>query len=44
MKRRGVSGREVTTDFRRKIIQMTSQRKNEIDLTIYTEQLLYLQN
>ena len=29
MKRRGVSGREVTISFRGKIIKMDSQRKNE---------------
>ena len=43
MKKRGVGGREVTISFRRKIIKMASQRKNERDLTIYTEQILYLQ-
>ena len=30
-------GREVTISFRGKVIKMASQRKNEIDLTIYTE-------
>ena len=43
MKKRGVGGREVTISFRRKIIKMASQRKNERDLTIYTEQIPYLQ-
>ena len=43
MKRRGVGGREVTIGFRRKVIKMASQRKNERDLTIYKEQMLYLQ-
>ena len=43
MKKRGVGGREVTISFRGKIIKMASQRKNERDLTIYTEQILYLQ-
>ena len=42
MKRRR-GGREVTISFRGKIIKMASQRKNERDLTIYTEQMLYLQ-
>ena len=42
MKRRGISSKEVTS-FRGKIIKMAaSQRKNERDLTIYTEQI-YLQ-
>ena len=43
MKKRGVGGREVTISFRGKIIKMASQRKNERDLTIYTEQIPYLQ-
>ena len=43
MKRRGVGGREVTIRVRRKIIKMASQQKNERDLTIYTDQILYLQ-
>ena len=43
MKRRGVSGREVTISVRGELIKMASQRKNERDLTIYTEQMLYLQ-
>ena len=43
VKRRGVGGRDVTIGFRGKIIKMASQRKNERDLTIYTEQMLYLQ-
>ena len=43
VKRRGVGGREVTISFRGKIIKMASQRKNERDLKIYTEQILYLQ-
>ena len=43
MKRRGVGGREVTISFRGKVIKMASQRKNERDLTIYKEQILYLQ-
>ena len=43
MKRRGVGGREVTISFRGKVIKMASQRKNERDLTIYKEQMLYLQ-
>ena len=42
-KRRGVSGREVTISVREEVIKMASQRKNERDLTIYTEQMLYLQ-
>ena len=42
MKRRGVGGREVTS-FRGEIKKLASQRKNERDLTIYTEQMLYLQ-
>ena len=38
MKKRGIGGgREVTISFRGKVIKMASQRKNEIDLTIYTE-------
>ena len=41
MKRRGVGGREVTIRFPGKIIKMASQQKNERDLTIYTEQILY---
>ena len=43
IKKRGVGGREVTISFCRKIIKMASQRKNERDLTIYTEQIPYLQ-
>ena len=43
MKRRGIDGREVTISFCGKIIKMASQRKNEKDLMIYTEQILYLQ-
>ena len=43
MRRTGIGGREVTIRFHRKIIKMVSQRKNERDLTIYTEQILYLQ-
>ena len=43
VKRTGVGGRDVTIGFRGKIIKMASQRKNERDLTIYTEQMLYLQ-
>ena len=39
--RRG--SREVTISFRRKIIKMASQQKNERDLMIRTEQMLYLQ-
>ena len=42
--RRGIDSREVTISFCRKIIKMASQQKNERDLTIYTEQMLYLQN
>ena len=42
MKRKGIGGREVTKSFCGKIIKMASQRKNERDLTIYTEQILYL--
>ena len=41
--KRGVGGREVIISFRGKIIKMASQQKNERDLTIYTEQMLYLQ-
>ena len=41
--RRGIGSRDVTISFRRKIIKMTSQQKNEGDLTKYTEQTLYLQ-
>ena len=38
MKKRGIGGgREVTISFRGKVIKMASQRKNEIDLMIYTE-------
>ena len=43
MKKRGVGGREVAISFRGKIIKTVSQRKNERDLTIYTEQIPYLQ-
>ena len=43
VKKRGVGGREVTISFRGKFIKMASQRKNERDLTIYTEQIPYLQ-
>ena len=43
MKKRGVGRREVTISFRGKIIKMASQRKNERALTIYTEQIPYLQ-
>ena len=44
MKRRGVGSKEVTISFRGKIIKMAaSQRKKERGLTIYTEQILYLQ-
>ena len=43
MKKRGVGGREVTVSFCGKIIKMASQRKSERDLTIYTEQIPYLQ-
>ena len=43
MKRRGVGGRDVTISFRREIIKMASQQKNESDLAIYTEQMQYLQ-
>ena len=42
MKRRGVGSREVTS-FSKKIIKMASQEKNQRGLTIYTEQMLYLQ-
>ena len=41
MKGRGVGDKEVTIGFRGKIIKMASQQKNERDLTIYTEQILY---
>ena len=43
MKRRDVGGRNLTITFRGKIIKMASQRNSERDLTIYTEQMLYLQ-
>ena len=43
MKKRGVRGREVTISFRGKIIKMALKQKNERDLTIYTEQIPYLQ-
>ena len=43
MKRRGVDAREVRISVHRKNIKMSSQRKNKRDLTIYTEQMLYLQ-
>ena len=43
MKRRGIDSKEVTISFRGKIIKIVSQRKNERDLTRYTEQMLYLQ-
>ena len=43
MKKRGIGSREVTISFRWKIIKMASQRKNERDLMIYTEQISYLQ-
>ena len=43
VKRRGVGGREVTISIRKKMIKVTSQRKNENDLMIYAEQMLYLQ-
>ena len=39
MKKRGISGREVISFLRK----MASQQKNERDLTIYTEQIPYLQ-
>ena len=42
MKKRGVGGREVAIGVRRKIIKMASQQKNERDLRIYTQQMLYL--
>ena len=43
IKRRGFGGREVTISVRGKIKKMGSHRKNERDLVIYTEQMLYLQ-
>ena len=43
MKKRGVGGREVTINFRGKIIKMASKQEDERDLTIYTEQIPYLQ-
>ena len=43
MRRREASAAEVTISFLGKIIKMASQQKNERDLTIYTEQMLYLQ-
>ena len=43
IKKRGAGGREVTISFRRKILKMVSQRNYERDLTIYTEQIPYLQ-
>ena len=43
MKRRIVGSREVTISFHGKIIKVVSQGKNERDLTIYAEQVLYLQ-
>ena len=43
MKRRGVCSKEETKNVRGKIIKMASQRKNERDLTISTEKMLYLQ-
>ena len=43
LKSRGVGSREVRISFRGKIIKMASQRQNERALTIYTEQMLYLQ-
>ena len=33
----------MTISIHGKIIKMVSQRKNEVDLTIYTDQMLYLQ-
>ena len=43
MKGRGVGGREVTIRVRGKIIKMATERKNERDLAIHTDQVLYLQ-
>ena len=43
LKSRGVGSREVRISFRGKIIKMASQRQNERALTIYIEQMLYLQ-
>ena len=43
MKKRDVCDREVTISFRGKITKMASERKNERDLTIYTEQIPYSQ-
>ena len=43
MKKRDVSGREVTISFRGKIKKLTSQQKNERDLMIYKEQIPNLQ-
>ena len=43
MNKRGVGGREVTVSFRGNIIKIASRRKNERDLTIYTEQIPDLQ-
>ena len=41
MKRRGVSGREVTISFRGKIIKMDSQRKNERFDDIYRANTIF---
>ena len=43
MKRTGIDSKEVTISFRGKIIKIFNIRKNERDLTRYTEQMLYLQ-
>ena len=41
MKSRGVGGWKVAIRVRGKIIKMASQQKNERDLIIYTDQMLY---
>ena len=43
MKRRGVGGWKVAIIVRGKIIKLASQQKNERDLTIYTDQMPYLE-
>ena len=43
MKKRGVRGREVRTTSGGKTVKMASQKNNERELMIYTEQMLYLQ-
>ena len=43
MKRRGVGGWKVAIRVRGKTIKMVSRQQNKRDLTIYTDQMLYLE-